>query len=67
MDTAVNAVVSNALAMQSFNQGQEAQNNLLKQALDGKEAHMDQLLSSVEMQPSLASSGSVGTQINTFA
>ncbi|WP_110665941.1 putative motility protein [Salinicola halophilus] len=67
MDTAVNAVVGNALALQSFNQGQEVQNNLLKQSLDGQAAHMDQLLSSIDLEPALASSGSLGTQINTFA
>lgn len=67
MDTAVNATVGTALALQQFNQGQEAQANLLKQSLDGQAAHIEQLMSSVSSEPGLATSGMVGTQINTYA
>lgn len=67
MDTAVNAAVGTALALQQFNQGQEAQNSLLKQSLDGQASHIAQLMSSVSPAPALATSGSVGTQINTYA
>lgn len=67
MDTAVNAAVGTALALQQFNQGQEAQNSLLKQSLDGQASHIAQLMSSVAPTPELAASGSLGTQINTYA
>ncbi|MGM8931216.1 hypothetical protein [Salinicola halophyticus] len=67
MDTAVNAAVGTALALQNFNQGQDAQNSLLKKSLDGQASHIEQLMSSVTPTAELASSGSVGTQINTYA
>jgi len=67
MDTAVNAAVGTALALQNFNQGQEAQSSLLKQSLDGQASHIGQLMSSVSPSPALATSGAVGTQINTYA
>ncbi|KAA0016877.1 putative motility protein [Salinicola corii] len=67
MDTAVNATVGTALALQNFNQDQQVQNSLLKKSLDGQASHIAQLMSSVSPSPELASSGSVGTQINTYA
>lgn len=67
MDTAVNATVGTALALQNFNQDQQVQNSLLKKSLDGQVSHIAQLMSSVSPSPELASSGSVGTQINTYA
>jgi len=67
MDTAVNAAVGTALALQNFNQNQDAQNSLLKKSLDGQASHIEQLMSSVAPSPTLAASGTVGTQINTYA
>ncbi|WP_251976652.1 hypothetical protein [Salinicola avicenniae] len=67
MDTAVNAAVGTALALQQFNQGQQAQASLLKQSLDGQASHIEQLMASVTPTDSLATSGSLGTQINTYA
>lgn len=67
MDTAVNAAVGTALALQQYNQGQQAQTSLLKQSLEGQAAHIEQLMDSVSPPPALATSGSVGTRINTYA
>lgn len=67
MDTAVNAAVGSALALQQVNQEQQAQSSLLKQSLDGQAAHIEQLMSSVAPSTTLATTGSLGTQINTYA
>jgi uncharacterized protein YicC (UPF0701 family) len=67
MDTSVNAAVGAALALQNFNQSQEAQGSLLKQSLDGQAAHIQQLMSSVSPSPELAVSGTLGTQVNAYA
>lgn len=63
----VNSAVNTSLALQQNNQNQEAQANLLRKTLDNQTAQMSQLMSSLETQPTLATSGSVGTQINTYA
>lgn len=63
----VNSAVNTSLALQQHNQNQEVQTSLLRKSLDGQTAQMNQLMSSLETQPTLATSGSVGTQINTYA
>ncbi|MGB7758006.1 MAG: hypothetical protein WBL23_18295 [Salinisphaera sp.] len=63
----VNSTVSTALALQNHNQNQNVQANLLRKSLDSQASQMGQLMSSLETQPALATSGSIGTQINTYA
>lgn len=67
MDVAVSNVVNATLAMRQVQDVQEAQFNVFKEALDGKAAHITALMDSVAQMPQLATSGSVGTQINTTA
>lgn len=67
MDTAVNAAVGSALSLQQFNQSQDVQTSLLKRSLDDQSSHMAQLMESIDMAPVPATSGSLGTQINTYA
>lgn len=67
MDVAVNNVVNATLAMRQVQDVQEAQFNVFKEALDGKAAHITALMDSVAQMPQLATSGSIGTQINTTA
>ncbi|TVP42713.1 MAG: putative motility protein [Halomonas sp.] len=66
MDSAVNNMVHTTLAMQQAQVVQEAQFSVFKDALDGQAAHITALMDSV-VEPQLATSGSVGTQINTTA
>ncbi|MBZ9560123.1 MULTISPECIES: putative motility protein [Modicisalibacter] len=67
MDTSVNATVGTAVALQQFNADQQAQTSLLKQALDTQASQMEQLMDSVTPQNQLATTGTVGTRINTVA
>ena len=67
MDSAVNNMVSASMAMQQVQVVQQAQLNVFKEALDGQAAHITALMDSVAQVPQLATSGSVGTQINTTA
>ncbi|WP_423822312.1 putative motility protein [Salinisphaera sp. SPP-AMP-43] len=63
----INSAVNTSLALQQHNQNQEVQANLLRKSLDSQASQLGQLMSSMETQPALATTGSVGTQINTFA
>ncbi|OJA04913.1 putative motility protein [Halomonas sp. QHL1] len=67
MDSAVNNMVSASMAMQQAQVVQEAQFSVFKEALDGQAAQITSLMDSVALDPQLATSGSVGTQINTTA
>ncbi|MEC9481785.1 MAG: YjfB family protein [Halomonas sp.] len=67
MDTSVNATVGMAMALQQFNAGQQAQMSLLKQSLDTQASQVSQIMESAAPKDSLASSGPVGTHINTYA
>ncbi|MCH4813087.1 putative motility protein [Vreelandella neptunia] len=67
MDSAVSNVVNATLAMRQVQTVQEAQINVFKESLDMKAAHITALMDSVAQVPQLATSGSVGTQINTTA
>lgn len=63
----VNSTVNTAFALKQNNQNQDVQANLLRKALDSQASQMGQLMSSLETQPALATTGSVGTQLNTYA
>ncbi|MGP9768613.1 hypothetical protein ACT3UM_23100 [Halomonas sp. AOP13-D3-9] len=66
MDAAVNNMVNATLDMRHAQAVQEAQFSVFKEALDGQAAQITALMDgAVEAQ--LATSGSVGTQINTTA
>ncbi|WP_346797746.1 putative motility protein [Halomonas sp. Bachu 37] len=67
MDSAVNNAVSASMALQQAQASQQAQLSVFKQALDGQEAHIADLMESVSLEPQLATSGTIGTQINTTA
>ncbi|RKR03530.1 putative motility protein YjfB-like [Kushneria sinocarnis] len=67
MEMSVNATVSSALALQQVNSQQQAQAGLLKESLDAQAAQVGQLMAQVAPQPALATSGDVGTRLNTFA
>tara|TARA_R110001606_G_scaffold317229_1_gene464006 strand:+ start:844 stop:1047 length:204 start_codon:yes stop_codon:yes gene_type:complete len=67
MDSAVNNMVSASMALQQAQVAQQAQLTVFKDALDGQAAHITALMDSVAQAPQLATSGSVGTQINTTA
>ncbi|MEA2119923.1 putative motility protein [Halovibrio sp. HP20-50] len=67
MDSAVSNVVNATVALQQSQVAQEAQISVFKEALDGQAAHINALMDSVALGPQLATSGSVGTQINTTA
>ncbi|OHV08813.1 putative motility protein [Kushneria phosphatilytica] len=67
MEMSVNATVSSALALQQVNAQQQAQAGLLKESLDTQAAQVGQLMEQAASQPSLATSGDLGTRINTFA
>jgi hypothetical protein len=63
----VSSSVAAAMALQQSNQSQDVQASLLKDTLDSQAAQMNQLMSSMSPQQALATTGAVGTQINTFA
>jgi len=67
MDSSINNTVGVAAALQQFNANQNAQMSLLKQSIDGQASQVEQLMASVGDAPKLASVGSIGTQLNTYA
>ena len=67
MDASINATVGMAMSLQQFNSSQQSQASLLKESLDTQASHVGQLMESVAPQGQLATSGGVGTQINTYA
>ncbi|MCI0511490.1 putative motility protein YjfB-like [Chromohalobacter marismortui] len=67
MDTSVNAAVGTAMALQQHNAEQQAQASLLKESLNNQASHVSQLMEAVSPQQSLAVTGTVGTQVNTYA
>ena len=66
MDAAVNNMVNATLDMRQAQTIQQAQFSVFKDVLDGQAAQITALMDSVA-EPQLATSGSVGTQINTTA
>ncbi|AVI63845.1 MAG: putative motility protein [Halomonas sp.] len=67
MDSAVNNMVSASMALQQVQVAQQAQLSVFKDALDGQAAHITALMDTISLEPQLATSGSVGTLINTTA
>ncbi|MDV6317480.1 putative motility protein [Chromohalobacter sp. HP20-39] len=67
MDSSVNAAVGAAMALQQHNAAQESQMSLLKESLNNQASHVSQLMEAVSPQQSLAVTGTVGTQVNTYA
>ena len=67
MDIAVNAAVNSALQMQQVQVEQEKQALLFKKAMQAEASAVQQLLQAAMPTAELASEGSLGTQINTFA
>lgn len=68
MDIALtNSIVSTATAMASQTNSDALNVRVLKKALDIQADAAATLLQALPQPPALASSGSVGTQLNTFA
>ena len=67
MDSAVNNMVGASMALQQAQVAQQAQLSVFKDALDGQAAHITALMDTISLEPQLATSGSVGTLINTTA
>ena len=67
MDSSISNTVGAAVALQQYNADQSAQMALLRQSLDTQASQVVQLMESVGDGPKLASVGSIGTQLNTYA
>ncbi|WNL43865.1 putative motility protein [Halomonas sp. PAMB 3264] len=69
MDIAASNAVSQALYMNQAQTAEQAQMQLFRQALDMQAQQVTEVLASANMtaQPDLATEGSLGTQINTYA
>lgn len=66
MNAAVSAAASSASSAQAGTVQGAAATLVLKKAMDAQAASAAQLIASLP-QPALATSGSLGTQVNTFA
>ena len=67
MDSAINGAVGQALALQQAQTAQQAQMQVFKEALDTQKDQVTALMESATADPQLASSGNLGTLINTYA
>ncbi|WNL40535.1 putative motility protein [Halomonas sp. PAMB 3232] len=69
MDITASNAVSQALYMNQAQTAEQAQMQLFRQALDMQAQQVTEVLASanVTAQPDLATEGSLGTQINTYA
>lgn len=67
MDMSVNSAIDSALMMQQAKTSQDQQMLVLKKALEAESSTALQLIQSVAPTPTLASEGTLGTRINTFA
>ncbi|WP_148255238.1 putative motility protein [Aidingimonas lacisalsi] len=67
MDGAIEGSVGASLAMQQSQMMQEAQTKVFKEAMETQENQIADLMDSAAQAPQLATEGSVGTQLNTFA
>lgn len=61
----IEATVSAALTLENFNAHQSAQMNLLRETLDTQARTVTAIIEAAT--PQLATSGHLGTQINTYA
>ena len=64
MDASIEGTVSSALALQAAGLQQQKQMTLLRQTLDIQSTTVTEILQSM---PQLATEGSVGRNVNTFA
>ncbi len=67
MDLSVNSAVDSSLMMQQAKTSQDQQMQVLKKALAVESSTALQLIQSAMPSPTLASEGTLGTRINTFA
>jgi hypothetical protein len=67
MNTLTNVTVANASAADPATVQGTASLLMLKKAMEAQESTAAQLISALPLQPALAASGAVGTQLNTFA
>ncbi|MFI0471283.1 putative motility protein [Halomonas sp. HMF6819] len=69
MDIAASNAVSQALYMNQAQTAEQAQMQLFRQALDMQAQQVTEVLASANMtaQPDLATEGTLGTQVNTYA
>ena len=67
MDLSVESLASSGMMQQQMQLAQDVQTSVLKKALDAEASQALQLLQSVPQTPQLATSGMIGTQINTYA
>jgi hypothetical protein len=67
MDAVNNATVINASSADLSTTQGAASLLMLKKSLDAQASTAAQLISALPQQPALATSGSLGTQVNTFA
>lgn len=67
MDPAVNSAVSASLVIEQVQTIQQAQMQIFKEALDTQQTQVNALLESASVEPRLATDGSVGTRIDTYA
>ncbi|MHB0775954.1 hypothetical protein [Halomonas sp. WWR20] len=67
MDSSVNSAVSAVLAMQQVQAATDTQAKLMKTSMDTQADHISQLMASAAPTAPLATEGSVGTRLNTFA
>jgi len=67
MDINTDSMVSAASAAASASQGDGPQTMALKKALDSQAAEAVGLINALPRAPALATEGSVGTRVNTYA
>jgi len=67
MDINTDSTVGAAAAAASASQGDGPQTAALKKALDSQATEAAGLINALPKMPSLATEGSVGTRVNTFA
>lgn len=64
---AVNSIVATASALDQISLQSQVSTAVMRKTLDVNENHAASLISMIDQSPSLATSGSVGTRINTTA
>ncbi|MGM0702538.1 MAG: putative motility protein [Pseudomonadota bacterium] len=67
MDSAVNSAVGSSLGLEQAQSAQQAQMQVLKEALESQKDQVSALMESAGAEPELADEGSLGTQINAYA
>ncbi len=67
MDVSISNVVSQSLYLNQAQTAQQAQMHIFKEALDSQQQQVTALMESATSQMNLASEGSLGTQVNTYA